>query len=131
MASPYHIDIVRHVYGDRPMMECQRPLKKPKQTVYYPIVRPDLYDSLPYRERMKNPVFTREQVEHAVKVAPRIKGVFEKAYQAPTVLSHYKVIANIEIALTNFETKDAIKLERLGVAEAALDIYDFLKESKC
>lgn len=75
---------------------------------------------------MKNPIFTHEQVEHAVRTAPRIKGVFEKAYQAPTVLSHYKVIANTELALANF-ANDEVKLERLQIAEAAFDIHDFLK----
>ena len=94
--------------------------------LHYPAIRPDLYDSLSYHERMKNPIFTRDQVEHAVQVAPRIKGVFEKAYQAPTVLIHYKVIANIEFTLANF-ANDKVKLEQLQIAEAALDIYDFLK----
>ena len=75
---------------------------------------------------MKNRIFTHEQVEHAVRTAPRIKEVFEKAYQAPTVLSHYKVIANIELTLANF-ANDEVKLERLQIAEATLDIYDFLK----
>lgn len=75
---------------------------------------------------MTNTNFTREQVEHAVNVAPRIKGVFEKAYQAPHLLSHYKVIANVELALANFANPE-VKLERLQIAEAALDIHDYLK----
>lgn len=103
MTLPYHVDLVRCAYGDRPMMECLRPIFE-----------------------KSNQAFTREQVEHAVKIAPRIKGVFEKAYQAPTLLSHYKVIANTELALAGF-ANNGIKLERLQIAEAALDIYDFLK----
>jgi len=94
--------------------------------IHYPVVRPDLYFSLPSSERMKNPIFTREQIERAVKVAPRIKGLFETAYQAPTLLSRYKVIADVEIKLANFANPQ-VKLERLQIAEAALDIHDYLK----
>lgn len=107
MTLPYHVDLVRYAYGDRPMMECLPPFEKSNKQAL-------------------GEVFTHEQVEHAVKIAPRIKGVFEKAYQAPTFLSHYKVIANTEIALAGFANNE-IKLERLQIAEAALDIYDFLK----
>lgn len=71
--------------------------------------------------------FTREQVEHAIRTAPRIKGVFEKVYHAPRHLENYRVIADVEVKLANFETNSAIKLERLQIAEAAMDIYDFLK----
>lgn len=71
-------------------------------------------------------VLTNKQVEHAVKVAPHIKGVFEKAYHAPRHLENYVAIANTKLALANF-ANDEVKLERLQIAEAALDIYDFLK----
>lgn len=46
--------------------------------LHYPVIRPDLYDSLSYRERMKNPILTHDQVEHAVQVAPHIKGCSKK-----------------------------------------------------
>lgn len=90
---------------------------------------PTLYPAFGSCEHLKNPIFTSAQVEHAVNVAPRIKGVFEKAYQAPRLLSHYKVIANVELALANFANPE-VKLERLQIAEAALDIYDYLKDQK-
>lgn len=80
-----------------------------------PTVRPDLAD------------FTREQIEHAVKTAPRVKGVFEKFYHAPRHLSNFKAIAHMELALANLETSDKNKLERLAVAEATMDVYDYLK----
>lgn len=82
----------------------------------YPVVQPDLTD------------FTREQVEHAVKTVPRVKGVFEKFYHAPRHLGNFKNIAHMELALANFEASDALKLERLAVAEAAMDVYDYLKK---
>lgn len=90
--------------------------------VYHPTIRPELC----FSQASLDPIFSREQVELAVKIAPRIKGVFEKAYQAPTLLHHYKVTADVEIKLANFANPE-VKLERLQIAEAALDIHDYLK----
>lgn len=95
--------------------------------LHHPVIRSDLHDSLSYRERTKSPIFTRDQVEHAVQVVPRIKGVFEKFYKTPKNLESFKNIAHMELSLANLATSDVIKLERLQIAEAALDIYDFLK----
>ena len=79
---------------------------------------------------MTNTNFTREQVEHAVKTVPRIKGVFEKFYVAPRHIENFKSIAHMELCLANLEINDQNKLERLQIAEAALDIHDYLRELK-
>lgn len=74
--------------------------------------------------------FSDEEIRIALQTVPRIPGVFEREYKPQYTASAYLNIAMTELSVARYELLDQVILRRLKVAEAAIDLWEYLLSRK-